>query len=287
MQRLLGGKNIESKVHCPQEFLLFACFYFVTIYVTKGPFRMDSNNQIMHRWRYCFYGVVYPERAAVSLSQIEHVSNVGTFSMEISCSIVSVLCEVKPDAETLDIVTLKNGVKTYASSILDAFGFANGCGYTLEINHVVDLKDNKRITFGVDYPGLYERYKEEGNNWFNRILICSLGEEGVYLHRALNDFREAINKPSDTAFFAYRSIESILCFFKDKFSLKDKRAEWEKLRECLNYKQADFAKLISSATSNRHGASVQLSESERTDYIKFVVEFIERFVSWRESKTTG
>jgi len=123
-------------------------------------------------------------------------------------------------------------------------------------------------------------------------LVQAAVENGL-VAAALSDLSLAIGRPNDTAFFAFRAIESIRqaflpedCLGAPSSTSREAVAEsWTLLRGALGFERDELQPLASLATPRRHGAPVALPEEERLRAIRLAREVVLRFVSDRGGVT--
>jgi len=185
-----------------------------------------------------FSGIVHPERAAVSISEITQElsladgTDLGRLKLAISASQISAMLE--STLQDIDLLTLRNSIFPRIESLVDNLGFNLGCGYQVEIVQAVELSTSKVTVFGVGLNFLQHKYtKEELLKQFGRISSLSKGIEGAYFQRVLAMLRNAIRSPFETGLYCFMAVESlrnIYCLKNNLDPEQEKTKSWDLLR---------------------------------------------------------
>jgi len=237
---------------------------------------------------YNFFGIVHPERANVTISRIGMILNlpeVGIVDVEVSstitCSQISVSAYSLTKIE--DVPSLKNYIEDAIRIEVDVLGYLNGCGYSIEIIQMIDSLGSPPVIFGVDIPILRPALESDFTLAFSEIIDLFRDYKSDALRRSLADFREAIRNPKDTAFFCFRSIESLRHFFISEKNAKDKKQSWECLREELGIEKSEIEAIQVFADPIRHGDTRYISGAQRAEVYTITKAMIEKFIAYAKN----
>lgn len=163
-----------------------------------------------------FFGRVLPERTFVTLPALDLKFAVPPDAVgkspgaALRVHINSATVVVRVERSTIgDLLWLRNLVGVLVGSYVDAFGYARGCGYRVEITGS-DQADSSNV-FGVSMPVLAVG-EEDALAAFRVIADLVLNDpEGRArpLRRALADLREAILNADDGPFYCFRAVEAL------------------------------------------------------------------------------
>jgi hypothetical protein len=224
-----------------------------------------------------FSGRVHPERAGVTLTGLPPLKlQIGGHVVQVALTIASSQVTFRLVGELdLDLPTLKNNVQGIVAMTVDAIGWGNGCGYTIEITSWNG--ENDAGTFGVDIPVLKRDQPESLADAIGVIKLLLGDSEGKLkpLRRALADFRMAMLSADDTPFYCFRAIESLMfCFGRNT---KKGRRE---LCRCLRIDDNWIRKNLEiPAAEVRHGKIVEVSDNDRQIAFLSARTVIERFIT--------
>lgn len=185
-----------------------------------------------------------------------------------------VVLHVTTSTPIQDIPTLKNQIQTVINSIVDGVCYYTGQVVSVEITSVI-LDPPWLVPFGnkSDTIAQHALHVALLQDCFFELAVSS-----VHLRSALADLREAVGSPNDTGFFAYRSVEAIMQSFKDTEG--DSKKAWQQLRDNLRVSETYLKDMTKFATSNRHGALIPMSGSQREVLILKARSVIHRFASY-------
>lgn len=229
-----------------------------------------------------FWGHIHPERTDVQLSLPElsfgpGPSELTTVQICVAKSQISLRVDGEPP---FDLDTLRNVLTSIVTAGVDSLGFANGCGYTVEIVGCHGYL-GQRI-FGVGIP-LLQKLTPNVEDEVARILPLVINDpEGKQrpLRRALTEFRHAILEPDDTPFHCFRAVEALMYYFD-----RNPRRGREPLCKALQIDNDWLTKTLEvPAGEIRHGKVVPVSESDRARSFRAAKEIISRFITLAESK---
>lgn len=178
-----------------------------------------------------------------------------------------------------DVGTFLNEVESIVQGCVDSLGFHVATALRAEIRSmIVDgstlvLRDTKWSELLND-PDKNRVPAEEVEPFVKASVEVPL------VRFALADLRASLVSPDDSAFLAYRAIESIRQWFlQDSEDVSnDRDTSWVELRQTLNVNRADLDVLRLLANRRRHGGSQPLTANERKDAITLARIVVERFV---------
>jgi len=234
-----------------------------------------------------FSGVIHPERAQVSITEITQYlddidgNNLGTLKIEISVS--QITAHLSTEREDIDLFTWKNSLQPRIEVLVDSFGFLVGCGYEVEIIKAYDVKAKKDHVYGVNIETLPScTSKEELLKKYALLSSLFKGMEGGYLQRCLADLRQAIRNPFDSSLHCFRAVESIrqiYCYRNSIDPEKQRPKSWQILREDLGVDESliqnniqRYAKVI------RHGGLSQFTQEERTQMLGTTWDIMHKYI---------
>lgn len=227
--------------------------------------------------QYTFYGIVLPERAAVTINGFPILAfkapDAGfggeiKFSIDVSkISITVRITEGNPD-----IFTLRNYVESIIRSNVDFLGYIKGCGYDLELSSATDELGNHTV-FGVDIARIA---KQESIRPIAVQDFLTLLPQSNELRRALADLRQSIRSSSDTGFYCFRALECLRHYFVLDSDSKE-AASWKRMEKALNYKRSFIRPLDTFGGDQRHGKDIYMSAENREDCMEKAWKIVDRF----------
>jgi len=218
-----------------------------------------------------FNGRITPEWAGFTFSEPIHLQSEDATGRKVSATVsvqrgrVSVKAEGRAESAQ-DVEIMRYYADTVTRAIADAFGFSVGAAFNVEIAACVNL-NGEQAAFGIGLDELRQNAIQP-----QALLKASL--MSPHLQRALADYRLAIQTPHDTAFYAYRAIESMREHFRGDSS---KAEAWECMRASLDLTKERLTRWKDMADLQRHGVLVdKIDEDERVQSLKDVAELILR-----------
>jgi len=232
-----------------------------------------------------FTGRVYPERTYVELTGAGPggalLVNIGLpgrdpLPARILIDSAQVIVAMAAPDPLDDLPTLKNGVQSLVSSLVDVVGWQNGCGYLVELTSYASF-DSQGV-FGVQIPVLAAKPRRiDTPAVFNLVMT---GRDGLYLQGALADLRWAMLSPHDTPFFCYRSFEALRRHFPGTTRQATRAAMCASLRVDDGWVVEWLQK---PANEIRHGAFDSVTDLDRQRSLLAAREIIDRYMAWRVS----
>lgn len=237
--------------------------------------------------RLLFTGVVRPERAQLTIGNVEHQIDLvsGTkcrVKFNVSANQLSALVEAE---ESEDIYTLRNVIKGTIELVTDIIGFVHGYAYDVEIVKVVSEDLELSQVFGMQIPALEERNKHREPEAVNYIYPLCLGADGKYLKRALGDLGMAIRHADDTAFYCFRAIESLKQYFGFISGKIEDKDQWLEMTKAIGDHRDMVEPIRKRAFPARHGLPEATTDGERKDFFFATWEIAEAFINFRLKET--
>jgi hypothetical protein len=243
--------------------------------------------EVSNKVQYTFFGKVHPERCMVSIPGLSaavktsdgEINGKLTYYISLSQITAILVC----DKQVQNVLTLKNFVEDWVRIAVDALGYILACGYDIEITEMIDSLGNSPIVFGVVIPAVQDSAKNAGVT-FDSIMKVFKDIQSGYLQLCLADLREAIRVPRNTGFFCYRAIESLRQFFVHEKGAKNDKASWEMLRSELDIDKSNIDMIKRLADPVRHGGSVAISDSERSEVFKLTWGIVNKFIIYANAE---
>ena len=237
--------------------------------------------------RFYFSGLVLPERAPLTVSEIRSqvVTDDGSVIASIALNIYNNQITAFVDTDEPDIFTVRNLVRSEVEFATSVAGFLAGYGYEVKITK--GFSDDIQITqvFGIDIGALVER--QQGVNFneaINAIFPLCYGEHAIFLRRCLTDLSFAIKRLDDTAFYCFRAIESLRQSFGFEQNHTDEKQQWAAMAAATGKTKEDIEPLRSHAFPARHGIPRPLSDDERKKLFLLTWEVVESYIDYRLAK---
>jgi hypothetical protein len=231
--------------------------------------------------RLYFSGVVLPERAQLSVSEVrsEIHGPGGTTYATLALNIWNNQVSVVIDSDEPDILTLRNIVRSEAEFVTNVAGFLNGFGYDIEITKAFGEALAPTQVFGIDIPVLSERAKgRDMGHLVNAIFPLCFGPDAIYIRRCLADLSFAIKRADDTPFYCFRALESLRQSFGAELSEAE---QWKAMAEAVGSSKAEMEPLRTRAFPARHGIPMPLSDQERQELFLYTWRAVERYIDFR------
>lgn len=231
--------------------------------------------------RLFFSGVVLPERAPLSVSEVgsQVIGHDGKVYAMMKLNISHNQITVVVDSDEPNIYTLRNIVRSEAEYVTNVAGFLLGYGYDIEITKAFGDGLSPTHIFGIDIPVLAERVNgRDVSVLLNGIYTLGFGVDAIYLRRCLADLSFSIKRPDDTAFYCYRALESL----RQSFGAELTDAEqWTAMGKEVGSSKEEMEFLRSHAFPARHGIPKPISDEERKKMFLYTWNVVERYVDYR------
>jgi hypothetical protein len=182
-----------------------------------------------------------------------------------------------------DFATFSNEVVSVVQGLLDALGFHLATPLRAEVSSLVtqgntlvirtltweELREAPNSPPYVDGSTLQPFFEATASNSFAR--------------HALADLRAALEYPDDTAFYAYRAIETVRQSFLagDTDTDASRKKSWQALRDTLNVDRESLDQARALATPRRHGeaGTLWLSEVQRLQVLTLARVVVRSFIA--------
>ncbi len=231
---------------------------------------------------FVFEGLVRPRRCRLALTDIwiELPDPYIRVSVETHEETVRI-CALVEESMVPDMLTLKNDAVEIAQGLIDAHTFVHAADITLEIDRVT-LPSGETVDLIAKFTGLQCTSYLGGLSELETSQLLGRQSGNPQLRLALGDLRRASTAGHDTAFLAYRAVESIRQVFA---SVNDRSREssWTRMWASLGGGRALVDGFIGTATDRRHGVVSGYTEDERRDALLGAREVVLRFAHWLET----
>lgn len=202
----------------------------------------------------------------------------GRWTIIVRSSKFHVLLESAP---IQDQATFSNEVVSVVQGLLDALGFHLAAALRAELSSIV-VDGRTLVLRELTWPDLRENPGDplyvEASTLEPYLKACV---ENTTVRHALADLRSALEYPDDTAFYAYRAIESVRQWFVEGDADDDaaRRRPWTKLQETLEISRERLDLVSALAKLRRHGGTGVLTEAQRLQVLRVARDVLHRFVS--------
>jgi hypothetical protein len=234
--------------------------------------------------KYIFFGIVHPERATLTISNIhgeigaEDSHFKGIISVSIKLSQVAV--EVDTDAK-IATVDLRNTIENFVHTMVDVYGYLKGYAYTVEIFSVYVPETGKSEVFGIDVAKITQDEKNRPLN-YNDTLRLALTTPELYM--SLKDLRDAIKRPFDTFFHCRRATETIAQYFTKS---GNKAIGWQNTIQALELNKDDLNEIKTLGGGQRHGRYGSVSGNKRVDIMMKTWGIVDKFILYLKSQESN
>lgn len=228
-----------------------------------------------------FYGRVLPERANVNLGAFTfHGARLSDDSKSFVARVViewsQVIVRVSEVRLQVDLPTLKETVAHLVRVLIATIGYTNGCGYEVEIESSMD-DAGAHMVYGVQAIELGEAVDGRMVPIREGLSELALSGEGICFRRAILDLQAAARQATDSSFYCYRAIESVMQHFRDGGSEK-KTDAWEQMRAALRVHKSWIDRVKPAADVQRHGEFVfEVSAPGRREALFTAWRVVDRF----------
>jgi hypothetical protein len=161
---------------------------------------------------------------------------------------------------------------------LDSLGFLLGASLEIEL-----------LSGTVDHPPNFTNYYPGGFRSLSGTIRGAVDSQQITpyvthamgsadFRHALADVRAAQKLDDDTAFYAYRVIESLRQTYVETGDSGTKES-WERLRNKLGLTRADLQDLQEAATARRHGENMAVEQAKKLEFVNLARDLVTRFVT--------
>ena len=239
-------------------------------------------------WVTEFHGVVHPGSQCWHLDEpFELTFPNSAWVLTVADSKFRVLVKGGPRD---DLATFRNEVMSILSGVLDSIGFHLGAVLRPELyGFTVIAPDRGGVILGSAAHVWCELVKRDpavplraGSAELGRFMRSAA--TNPLIRHALADLSLAIDRPDDTAFYAYRAVESARQFFREDCDPEDAEVPWSRLHEALGYTKEELRPLARAAKARRHGDARSIDEQERLTVLQLAREVLGRLVDLHEGR---
>lgn len=231
--------------------------------------------------KYIFTGIVYPERANITLPKVE--GEIGAddadFKGTIKVSIIVSQVNIELDSDSkYSPIDLKNIVEMFAHTMIDTYGYLKGYSYSLEITSVYAPETGYFEVFGIDVVKITQ---DEKNRPLNYQDTLQLALKNPKLYMVLKDLRDAIKKPLDTFFHCRRAVETIMNYFMES---DNKAKGWKDTVKILGLNENHIDEIKKVAGDQRHGTYESVTGEKRVDIMMKTWKIVDKFIEYLKSQ---
>ena len=239
------------------------------------------------KFRYLFTGQANPIASDVNIGPIHYkeliVEQTGD-SFNIFLHIINSKVKALVITTAEDLLSVRNLIEIFVNDLLSIVAFTHLVATSAQIDYVYNLDTGKEdfFLYSLSSADFLDKNNKDEPVVVDKIWNTIVGSKyHTVATLALNNFRRAIIYPNDTAFFTYRSIESI----KRHFDGKDKKSKWENMRSSLNLTK-EYIKICKEAgDEQRHGnLSDMISWEHRKEQLNVSWTIINRFLHFIANK---
>jgi len=223
-----------------------------------------------------FTGRVLPDYVAFSFSEPIEVRSVSGMGQELYTKLsilrgrIALKIEVTGDEE-IELESLRYYAESFAQAVVDSYGFTVGAAFGVDIASCIDHEGGQAV-FG-------SALEELRDHPLQAETVLRATVRSSHLQRALADYRLAIQTPHDTAFYAYRAIESVREHFRGTPGSLSKQQAWKKMRTALRLTKEDLTRFKDLADKQRHGELIEsINQKKRIETLRRTRDVVGRFV---------
>lgn len=232
-----------------------------------------------------FSAKVLPERASISLRGlsygVEVESDLGFRCRFEKVAIIDsqIIARVTLLEGTTDVYTLRNALAQHLRNLADLVGFLTGRRLDVEITSAVSTSDpDNWVIFGNTIPILFK----ESADLTNAVLQVALTDSQMAM--ALADFRKSMPDGTETGFYCYRAIESVMQFFRQDGA--NDATHWSTMRLALNIDRSAIDYIKAHADDRRHGRpSNSITDAQRQKIFRITHAVLDRYLNFRVAST--
>jgi len=237
-------------------------------------------------FKYEFRGLIHPLLVkfnwgpVVSPFSFPELGMTGKVGFEVHDGEVLAHLESPQDPKEFNLIfmgCLGEIVKLGIYPYLDAFGYANGLAFSVELTQAKEANSGDWKWLPVQVPVLRERTKSPDDK-FREICDLYDSPKAWYLQKALSDLRSAIASASDTGLFCYRAVETLASFFKETPHEKLTNDTWELFRKSIHASRDEINVIKRYADISRHGSVTRIPTEKRAEVFAATGNIIDKFV---------
>lgn len=240
---------------------------------------------------YVFYGHIYPTNITISMeNSIISTTSFEDQSIEITMSIhgqnATAICTCKNKIQ--DILTFRNILLDITDNILNSLCLLYGTMFNIEfLSYTIPEEKNIHPLAPIYNVAEQNLFTEKFKNDFMRIVHCTSGSVGFYVHDCLRNLKLAMTQPIDTGFFVYRCLENIRNAFMHQLGIQDsdEKAGWGAMKEALGGDAKDINWIRTEySLPRRHGRSLYISGNDRDKCISIGYKLIYAWIGHLEDQ---
>ncbi|WP_156912005.1 hypothetical protein [Kaistia adipata] len=234
---------------------------------------------------YIFIGTVIPERAQISTEfkcDMVHVYSDKPLFAHVNIILNHITVWISSNY-SWDIFDLRNIVSYLVQGELSMIGYLRGYAYDTEITRVINKKREIDYVFGIGIPCLEtSRQSTSIDRELPKLRELTTGKNGVLINRCLNDLKSAIKYADDTAFYCYRSIETLVnhCATLNDTQGRSKSSQWDMFREASQASKEHILTIKKYADPARHGNITEENDVDREYILTKTWEIVDPYVEY-------
>lgn len=240
-------------------------------------------------WIAEFHGVVHPQGGGWSLqTPVELDFADGQWAVLVANSTFRVVVRLN---HPRDPESFKNEMLSIVQGILDSLGFHLGAALSAEFTGgfvAPNVLIHRTLTWSEAADRTTDAPLWVAAETLGRFVDASTSEP--QLRHALADMNLALDRPDDTAFYAYRAVECVRQYFLQREGLmdtdEDRTASWGLMRDALGVEKSPLMELRAAAAGPRHGAITPITETERLGWIRLARQVVSAFVDYLNSESS-
>ena len=217
-------------------------------------------------------------------SQDELTSQVhGTIGVDIIGSYAKAFLSTQ--GPNPDLESLRNSMHRFMECLLNNINYKYCRLHTINTDYVVvnrgmgtqDVQNMSALPAWTDLEHATQDAREVSIDDLIQVQMSD-----VQLQLALSDLRDALANHFNTAFYAYRAIESIKDVFTegDRTRSENNRRGWETMRSRLRVSEAFITEIKHEADRQRHGRVSQVLAGERLEAMRRAWLVVGRYVQY-------
>jgi hypothetical protein len=235
---------------------------------------------------FIFSGSTLPPVAQVTMTHLwNEWSGPERLRLDVNITDSRVRVDAEVDPEPTDLLAFFNDVRELAQGMVDAYTFSLAAEVVIDLDRVV-MPDGRTARLIPVFPGL--RAVDDGSasapdeiRLSNRLI--ELVSRSPELRSALADTRRALTSGRETAFHAYRAVESIRQHFVQPEDRDNAGPSWSRMWSALGASRALVDAFQDAATARRHGEMNAYTHDERKtalinsrDVVRLFADYLER-----------
>lgn len=175
-----------------------------------------------------------------------------------------------------DLDTLRKSLEYFSKIVIDSTNYCFGTAVELYLTWGGNTS-KELYTFPPKVNSLFE---EKSRRPVEPLELIKLAASNIQLRRALEQAKDAINRPMDAGLHCYRAIEAIRRAFLigDADEGTPKKRSWEDMNSSLKLTQEFYVLIKEHADVARHGGVKSASSREMEEMLHKTWDIIDRYI---------